>query len=140
MFIREAEPVAVKQTSRDASPAKSSQLPGGFRSSDCSLLNPTLPEAGHNRAEYDRIERDFRGIGWRSMSAARNEALTGYNVADTRECRARAGMRGYGFWKRFRDPLAFKVTDKRNPSRGMPGFLSLAARVRGTPLTGDIKI
>ena len=55
------------------------------------------------------------------MTAPQNEALTGYNVEDTRECRARAGMRGYGFWKRFRDPVAFKVADKRNPSRGNAG-------------------
>src|SRR5260370_12653490 len=26
--------------------------------SGCSLLNPTLPEAGHNRAEYDRADGD----------------------------------------------------------------------------------
>ncbi|SRR5260370_1378420 len=61
-------------------------------------------------------------------------------------------MRGFGSWKRSRDPVAFKVgyavsitrkdcgkarqrRTSETPAGGMPGFLSLAARVRGTPLT-----
>src|SRR5229473_1112688 len=109
-------------------------LPGGFRSSGCSLLNPTLPEAGRNRAEYDRIERDFRGIGWHSMTAPRNEALTGYNVEDTRGC----GATVFGSASATRFPSRSRTSE--TPAGGVPGFLSLAARVRGTPLTGDIRI
>jgi hypothetical protein len=75
--------------------------------------------------------------------------LTGYNVADTREGWARAGMRGYGSWARpssLQGRYAVSITRKdcgkarqrwtnETLAEGMPGFLSLAARVRGTPLT-----